>query len=210
MGNTIYYKSIFKYFSEHDIKQGFLPQGYLMSTQIYSIESYQFTSNDAVLFDANVWMYIYGPISHISSQYRYIYTLALRRIRGAQIPIFIDTLVLSEFINAYARFFYHKLPAENKPADFKIFRNSVSFKPVAEQIARRAKKILHKTESTKNRFQSPQMGAILNEYAEGEADFNDQILAEICRKNNIKLVTHDADFSGYNLTILTANPKLFS
>lgn len=43
-----------------------------------------------------------------------------------------------------------------------------------------------------------------------EADFNDQILAEICRINNIKLVTHYADFGGYNLTILTANPKLFT
>ncbi len=181
-----------------------------MNTKVYSIQSYKFTSNDAVLFDANVWMYIYGPASHISSQYRYAYTLALRRIRGAQIPILLDTLVLSEFINAYARFFYHKLPAENKPADFKIFRNSLNFKPVAEQIARRAKKILNKTESTKNRFKSVQIGAILSEYAEGEADFNDQVLAEICRANNIKLVTHDADFSGYNLTILTANPKLLT
>jgi hypothetical protein len=92
-----------------------------MTKQVYSIESYQFNSRDGVLFDANIWMYIYGPPSHISSQYRYAYTSALRRIRGAGCPIVLDALVLSEFINAYARFFYNKLPTGNKPTDYKLF-----------------------------------------------------------------------------------------
>ncbi len=179
-----------------------------MSNQVYPIESYKFSSNDAVLFDANIWLYIYGPPSHISNQYRYAYTLGLRRIRGAGCRILIDALVLSEFINAYARFFYNKLPSAIKPAEFKIFRNSPDFKPLAEQIAKRARKILEKSEPTKNRFEPAQMGVILSLYAGGEADFNDQILAELCRLNDLKLVTHDADFSAANLTILTANPRL--
>jgi predicted nucleic acid-binding protein len=179
-----------------------------MTKQVYSIESYQFNSRDGVLFDANIWMYIYGPPSHISSQYRYAYTSALRRIRGAGCPIVLDALVLSEFINAYARFFYNKLPTGNKPTDYKLFRNSSHFKPVAEQIARRARKILEKSEPTRSRFNAAEIVSILTEYAGGEADFNDQVLAELCRADNLKLVTHDADFSGSNLTILTANPKL--
>jgi predicted nucleic acid-binding protein len=179
-----------------------------MSNQVHPIESYKFTAQDAVLFDANIWLYIYGPPSHISNQYRGAYTLALRRIRGCGCPILLDALVLSEFINAYARFFYNKLPLENKPADFKLFRNSSEFKPVAEQISRRAKKILEKTEPAKKLFDAMEMTAILSEYAGGEADFNDQILAQICRLNGLMLVTHDADFSATNLTILTANPKL--
>lgn len=179
-----------------------------MTKQVYPIDTYHFKSHDGVLFDANIWMYIYGPPSHISSQYRYAYTSALRRIRGAGCQIVLDALVLSEFINAYARFFYNKLPSELKPGDFKLFRNSSSFKPVAEQIARRARKILEKSEPAKVRFESAEIVSILSEYAGGEADFNDQVLAELCRVNNLKLVTHDADFSGTNLTILTANPKL--
>ncbi|AKG24232.1 type II toxin-antitoxin system VapC family toxin [Calothrix sp. 336/3] len=181
-----------------------------MIRQVYPIEEYKFSASDAVLFDANIWLYIYGPPSNISNQYRYAYTLALRRIRGAKSRILLDALILSEFINTYARFFYNKLPNNHKPVDFKAFRNSTDFKPVAEQIARRAKKILEKSEPPKNYFEILQMGTILNEYAEGEADFNDQILAELCRVNNLKLVTHDADFSGSNLTILTANPKLLA
>jgi predicted nucleic acid-binding protein len=179
-----------------------------MSNLVYPIESYKFSSNDGVLFDANIWMYIYGPPSHISNQYRYAYTLALRRIRGNGCKILLDALVLSEFINAYARFFYNKLPHDHKPSEFKLFRNSPDFKPIAEQIAHRARKILEKTEPAKKRFESEEMGAILSEYAGGEADFNDQILAELCKLNGLKLVTHDADFSCSNLTILTANPRL--
>jgi predicted nucleic acid-binding protein len=179
-----------------------------MSKQVHSIESYHFTPGEALLFDANIWLYIYGPPSHISNQYRYAYTLGLRKIRGSGSRIVLDALVLSEFINAYARFFYNKLPIDDKPADFKLFRNSSDFKPVAEQIARRARKILDKSEPVKKRFESGGMKSIISEYAEGIADFNDQILAELCRLNDLKLVTHDADFSGSNLTILTANPKL--
>ncbi len=181
-----------------------------MSRTVYPIESYKFTSEDGVLFDANIWMYIYGPPSHISSQYRYAYTSALRRIRGAGCRIVLDALVLSEFINAYARFFYNKLPNDQKPGDFKIFRNSINFKPVAEQIARRAKKILDKSEPAKSHFESKEIISILSEYAGGEADFNDQVLAELCRANHLKLVTHDADFTASNITILTANPRLLS
>jgi predicted nucleic acid-binding protein len=181
-----------------------------MSKLVYPIENYHFHSDDGVLFDANIWMYIYGPPSHISSQYRYAYTSALRRIRGAGCRIILDELVLSEFINAYARFFYNKLPSDFKPGDFKLFRNSSHFKPVAEQIARRARKILEKSEPAKSRFESAEIISILTEYASGEADFNDQVLAELCRANGLKLVTHDADFSGTNLTILTANPRLLS
>lgn len=184
--------------------------GMYMNKQVYPIESYQFSGNDAVLFDANIWLYIYGPLSNISSQYRYAYTLALRRIRGAKCRICLDPLILSEFINAYARFFYNKLPLAHKPAEFKIYRNSADFKPVAEQIARKAQKILEKCQLTESSFLSRKMGAILHEYAGGDADFNDQMLAELCRANNLKMVTHDADFSFSNLTILTANPKLLT
>jgi predicted nuclease of predicted toxin-antitoxin system len=67
---------------------------------------------------------------------------------------------------------------------------------------------LEKSEPTRSRFNAAEIVSILTEYAGGEADFNDQVLAELCRADNLKLVTHDADFSGSNLTILTANPKL--
>lgn len=44
----------------------------------------------------------------------------------------------------------------------------------------------------------------------GRADFNDLALSELCRRQNLKLVTDDGDFKGHDLTILTENHRLFS
>ncbi len=89
-----------------------------MSNQVYQIEYYRFSSSDYILFDANVWLYIYGPQGESLPRLRSTYHLALRKIRGAKIPIFIDVLVLSEFINAYARFVYNGFAAGNKTTRF--------------------------------------------------------------------------------------------
>lgn len=181
-----------------------------MSRQVYRIESYTFSNADALLFDANIWLYIYGPQGDLHPGFKTIYTLALRQIRGAKIPIYIDVLVLSEFINAYARFFYNKLPQATKPAEFKIFRSSAEFKPIAQRIAKFSRRILAKCDRIESNFESVDMGALLGDYAAGDADFNDRMLAQLCRARNLKLVTHDADFKASDVTILTANPKLLN
>lgn len=181
-----------------------------MSNQVYRIDSYIFSSTDAVLFDANIWLYIYGPQGDQYPRYRNTYSLAFRRLRSAKSRLLLDVLVLSEFINANSRFVYNELPAETKPADFKTFRNSADFKPIAEDIAKYALRIIEKSEPTESGFESVNLRAIVRDYAAGETDFNDLILSELCRAKNLKLITHDSDFSGENLTIITANPRLLT
>lgn len=179
-----------------------------MSKQVYRIESYTFSETDALLFDANIWLYIYGPQRQLYPRLRSTYTLAFRRIRSANIRMFIDVLVLSEFINAYSRFVYKNLPSATKPAEFKTFRNSADFKPIAEDIAKYSRRILEKAERIETGFESVDLLPIMSDYAAGEKDFNDQILAELCRTKGLKLVTHDADFQGEDLKIITGNPQL--
>lgn len=181
-----------------------------MSKLVYPIESYTFSESDAVLFDANIWLYLYGPQRQLYPQLTSIYTLAFRKIRAANSQIFIDVLVLSEFINAYARFVYNNLPEATKPANFKTFRSSVDFKPIAEDIAKYATRIVEKSEQIESGFASGNLSAMLNDYKAGKKDFNDQMLAELCKAKNLKLVTHDADFQYENLTIITANSQLLS
>ncbi|MFB2974510.1 type II toxin-antitoxin system VapC family toxin [Aerosakkonema sp. BLCC-F183] len=182
----------------------------MTNNQIYNINDYSFSQMDAVLFDANIWLYIYGRQGERYPRIKATYTLALRRIRSVKGRILVDGFVLAEFINAYARFFYNILPEVNKPAEFKIYRNSAEFKPFAQEIARQSRKILEKCERVDSGFETADWREILRKYAAGESDFNDQILAELCKAKNLKLVTHDADFKGDNLTIITANPKLLN
>ncbi|MBD2184465.1 type II toxin-antitoxin system VapC family toxin [Aerosakkonema funiforme] len=179
-----------------------------MSKQVYHIESYTFSETDAVLFDANIWLYIYGPQRQVHPHLRGTYTFAFKRIISANIRVFIDVLVLSEFINAYSRFVYNNLPASEKRLSFKNFRNSAEFKPIAEDIAKYTRRILENSERTESGFEAIYLRSIVSNYASGEKDFNDQILAELCRTKGLKLVTHDADFQGENLTILTGNQQL--
>ncbi|MDF0552381.1 PIN domain-containing protein [Kamptonema sp. UHCC 0994] len=182
----------------------------MMSNQVYNIQDYRFSSSDSILFDANVWLYIYGPQGESLPRLRSTYHLALRKIRGAKIPIFIDVLVLSEFINASARLVYNDLPQGIKPQDFKTFRQSNEFNSIASQIAKDARRILKKCERIDSGFESADLGGILSDYAVGDVDFNDKILAELCKAKNLKLVTHDADFKGEDLTVITANRKFFN
>lgn len=181
-----------------------------MSNTVYYINNYQFSQMDALLFDANIWLYIYGPQGRRHPQIKAIYTLALRRIRSVKARILIDGLVLSEFINAYSRFFYNDLAAAKKPQEFKIYRNSEEFKTVAEQISIKSRRILEKTERTDSGFESVDLLRILRDYGAGSVDFNDRLLAELCKAKNFKFVTHDADFKDSNLTILTANSRLLT
>ncbi|MCG9128943.1 hypothetical protein JT359_15240 [Candidatus Poribacteria bacterium] len=50
----------------------------------------------------------------------------------------------------------------------------------------------------------------MEHYSDGGLDFNDQIIAEICKENGLILVTHDGDFKSQDITILTDNNYLLS
>ena len=157
-----------------------------MSKQIYRIDSYKFDSTDTLLFDTNIWLYLYSPQGMIHPLIKSKYASAFGRIRSAKSRILVDVLVLSEFINAYSRFVYNELPAATKPSNFKTFRSSVDFKAVAEEISKYSQRILGKTEPTESGFESINLRAMLNDYAAGKTDFNDQILAEMCKSEGAK------------------------
>jgi predicted nucleic acid-binding protein len=52
--------------------------------------------------------------------------------------------------------------------------------------------------------------ALIDEYAAGNSDFNDQVLTTLCKRSGLKLVTDDGDFKGRGIPIITANQKLLA
>jgi len=52
--------------------------------------------------------------------------------------------------------------------------------------------------------------ALVDEYEKGNSDFNDQVLAELCKSKGLTLVTDDSDFADTGLTIVTANQRLLT
>ncbi len=178
-----------------------------MLPQISDIKKYTFSEQDHLLLDANIWMSIYGPIAKKDWRTS-VYSAALKEIRKNNCEIFIDVLILSEFINAFSRAEFNQLNPIIKPQNYKDFRNSAQFKPYAQEISINARKIIKICRRCDSVFEYMDLPSLLAQYEEGESDFNDQILVEICKSKDLTLITHDADFKAESINILTANKKL--
>jgi predicted nucleic acid-binding protein len=172
------------------------------------ISVYAFKADDELLIDTNIWLFIYG-LSKPSDARSATYSKALSEMLAASCRIYMDVLVLSEYINAYARF-RHNLLKGSAGVDnvFKSFRKSTSFNAIAVDIAGDVRQIMKHCERIEGDFPSIGIDALIDEFEKGDSDFNDQVLADICRRRNLKLVTHDADFKDRGLDILTSNQNL--
>lgn len=177
--------------------------------QTLNINSYAFAQTDELFIDANVWFYIHGP--QIPKDQRSTnYSKALANILQAKCSIFIDVLILSEFINRYSRLKCTQEKGTADPTTFKSYRQSSDFKIVAKDIADAVRRIFKHSKCVESGFTSIDVNNLLTNYESKCPDFNDQILAEICKSKSLKLVTHDSDFKDYDITILTANRNMLS
>ena len=170
------------------------------------IRSQKFTADDKILLDANVWLFLQGPPGDPKDDRVAIYSRAFADMLAAKCLVIVNALIMSEFVNRFARlqFGLVKKPAEN----FKDFRNSPDFKPIAAWIAEESRCIFYVANRIECGFSSLNHTDLLNAFESGGADFNDLIIADICRRNNYTLVTHDGDFCNSEFSILTANNKL--
>jgi predicted nucleic acid-binding protein len=181
-----------------------------MPGTIHRISTYRFRDTDRLLFDANVWLFLYSPQYGPNDSRVRVYSAALKNILAARSRIFVDALVLSEVINAMARFVYNTLPPGTRSRGFKTYRKSPAFKPVAKAIADACRRILGHATRIESEFPSLNIDNILSGYEGGTADFNDHVLAELCNKRDLTLVTDDGDLKGLSLTILTENRNLLT
>lgn len=176
-----------------------------MTKKIEAAENYVFKSSDQLLLDTNIWLFLYGPSSPNSRVE--IYSQVFKNILEAKCQIFIDALIVSEFINRYARI---KKELVAPKGNFKTFRKSNEFKNIASSIADDISRVLNHCSQIESGFEAVNMDNLLQVYKEGNSDFNDQIISALCNNKNLLLLTDDGDFKGQNIPILTANPKLLN
>ena len=169
------------------------------------VRHYNFTSKDKLFLDANIWLYLFGP-REPRDRWKQIYSEVFERILKANSRIYVDVLIVSEFINAYARMKWRAVAPHIK--SFKDFRNSTGFKPVAEDITAGVRKIISHCSRIESGFVTLQMDGLLTDYAAGNSDFNDQVITELCKNNGFTLITNDSDFKTQEIPILTANSNL--
>lgn len=173
--------------------------------EVKEVKNYRFTSRDKLFLDANIWLFFFGP-QNPRNYWVDVYSRAFARILTAQSPIYIDVLIVSEFINTYARQKWQLVAPEIQR--FKEFRDSSVFQPIAQDIAADAKRVLQYCSPIASGLETLNIDGLLNEFAQGSTDFNDQVIAELCKRRGLTLITNDRDFQGQGIPILTANRHL--
>ncbi|WP_440955061.1 type II toxin-antitoxin system VapC family toxin [Methanosarcina sp. Mfa9] len=173
-------------------------------SMVHSVEEYDFSEGRKFFFDTNIWLYIYGPISFPDWRSD-VYSRALKDIRASEGSIYINCMIISEFVNAFARIEFKQ---QSEFVKYKEFRNSPSFRPVAEDISHNVKKILKNTLICDPDLAAIKLPEIMDTFEEGRYDFNDLLFAEVCRAKDLIFVTHDRDFRSLEIEILTANERM--
>ncbi len=178
-----------------------------MTHKALALTSYDFKPEDELLLDTNIWLFIYGPQKPGNLRVA-TYSQAFAKILAAQSRIYIDVLIVSEFINTIARLRWKLIAPHIK--QFKDFRRSNDFKPVAQDIAADVKRVLNHCSRIESGFEALDINGVIAEYAVGNSDFNDQIIATLCKRKELKLVTDDGDFGGHGIPVVTANKRLLA
>lgn len=180
-----------------------------MNNRAHKLSTYRFRKQEKILFDTNVWVYLFPAPSASNRRQTRFYSSALQRMLATPVSLMLDALVLSEYVNTYCRIEWGALYQLKYPK-FKDFRQSPEFPRVAKAVTANAHAILKLTTRVDHPFEIVNVDHVLRDLATGRIDFNDGLLVETCRNNGWKLVTHDSDFTSGGIQILTHNRQLLA
>lgn len=180
---------------------------------IRNLGSRSFTIKDRFYFDANVWVSIFPLPSDPSSESRRRYSNVLKRAKKVQSDIFLDSTVVSEYINTYSRIEYRAYFPGNPTMSFKKFRETHpdEYGRTAAEITDNLAEIfsLPNVRKIDCPFGTMNVEAMIGCFGADSCDWNDQVIVETCKKNGLTLITNDGDFRNVqDLDILTYNGRL--
>jgi predicted nucleic acid-binding protein len=176
-----------------------------------NIRSYSFQKTDRLFFDTNIWLEINNPFGNETGEKVRVYSNAYREIITQGIKIFIDVVVLSEFINRTTRLSFAQWVDEDpdrKEIQFKKYRTTSEFTSTKKAIESAVQTILMDCKPIETGFSSFDLSALISNFGLGQFDFNDLVIVETCKAYHLVLVTDDGDFQSSSIPILTYNHKL--
>lgn len=182
-----------------------------MRNKAFNALSYSYSASDKVMFDANILVSLFSGLEPPGSVQVRNYSQVLKSIRQSGAVIVLDVLVLSEFVNVCARKHFSLALAQGGVwTSFKGYRHSDEFRMVALTIARAAQQIVKLARRLDHPFSAWPIEDLLNDYATGAWDVNDQFIIKLCRHEQALLLTNDTDFTTGGITVLTTHPKLLA
>lgn len=154
-------------------------------------------------------MFLFSPISGANAFQQRVYSNLLKSIQSSRATVYINSLVVSEYMNRSLRLNYNvwkgqELAAGNRFVEYKKdFRATEDFENAHQAASAEMSDILSIAHRRPDDFNALNMDAIIR--AKG-MDFNDAYYAQFCKLNRLILVTDDKDLQEcpLDITILTA------
>ena len=166
---------------------------------------------DQFFFDTNIWLLLYGTVAGFQANDQSQYAKLLEKLITRDSPIYITSMVISEFANVLLRRYFNQWITNNKFVDKDFKRDFVGIKEYensVETITISINKIfkLPNLVIVGDNFNAIDKAAILNNFK--IVDFNDAYNAQLANLNNYKVVTNDKDFQKIDSNIDVITTKL--
>ncbi|MCP9200550.1 PIN domain-containing protein [Gramella sp. GC03-9] len=165
---------------------------------IIKIQNYRAKFGDQFFFDTNIWLLIYGPVANYQKKDQKEYSKFLAEIITRNYPIYITSMVISEFGNVILRRDFRQWAdnqVNNPSPDFKKdFIGTQDYIGSVQDIKQLIQDILALPIVTKipDDFNNLDINSILNHF--DLVDFNDSYISILAEKKKYKIVTNDKDF----------------
>ncbi|WP_158584933.1 PIN domain-containing protein [Brevundimonas sp. LPMIX5] len=163
-------------------------------------------SNTAFLFDANVWLSISGPYEDRISQRASAYSNFYKRVLASGGRVVLPKVVISEFVNKAVHM--QAMVAKFEKARGVKIHDAAAYDEWIKEACDLTFHIVNDNIRVPDGFDSLDISACINRAEAGGIEFNDVLIAELCRRDGYVLVTDDADYSGYDIDIVTFNQRL--
>lgn len=176
-----------------------------------SVRDHTVSPTSSYIFDTNIWIFLFAPIAGAKKHKQEVYSRLLRDIRTRKATIWINSLIVSEYINRILRLEFEQWK-KNKGMyayayDFKRdFRPTVEYKTALSDVKTQVENILSLCERRPDDFNHINIGTIIDSMG-AMYDFGDAMIVDVCNRNKeILIVTDDSDITGAELpfTVITA------
>lgn len=178
-----------------------------MAPNIINLQGFSPTFNQCFFFDNNIWMFLFCPLGNYYHRKQREYSQLLETLLQRKSSIFINSLVISEFSNAYLRLDFNLWNKEN--AGDKVFKRDYvgtdRYKETVDEIKKALNRIYCVTDRVPDNFNAISLEN-LSRHLES-IDFNDSYYIEQAALKNWIIVTDDADFIsylGHSTSVLTS------
>ncbi len=158
------------------------------------------------IFDTNVWIHIQSPYSNPYSAEATEYSKLYKHILEDGGTVHITPTIISEFVNHVLKtnFFVEKNNG-NFRGSFKDYRQTQAYEEDATYVSGWLESFIADCQIIPMNYTCAQYEAFANQLGRTSLDFSDLIIVAECSCHNMTLVTHDKDFEGTGIDIISAN-----